>query len=66
MVERHITNMADNIRKKVVGSSLYGKQIDVNDIDSMIVVAYYLGREEQRRENEIIYRKRRRINESVN
>ena len=43
-VREYIPKLADEIRQKITnGCTVYGEHIDVNDDDSALVAAYYLG-----------------------
>jgi len=41
-----VGEMASNIRNKLVGGSLFGEQLRIDDVDSMIVAAYNLAKGE--------------------
>ena len=41
-----IEAQAKKITEKIAGGTLYGETIDTNDIKTMIVAAYFLGRTE--------------------
>ena len=41
-----IEAQAKKITEKITGGTLYGETIDINDIKTMIVAAYFLGRTE--------------------
>jgi len=41
--EEQIKQLADSIRKDFPGSKIFGEKIDLENIDHLLVAAYYLG-----------------------
>lgn len=46
----YIKDEAEKIRAQIIGGSIYGEPVKDDDIDAMLVAAYYLGK---RKESEV-------------
>jgi len=47
--------MARTIKEKIAAGQLYGKAVDMSNVDALIVAAYYVGQTEERQAKEIRY-----------
>jgi hypothetical protein len=46
-INSNIKSEADRIRKQILGSSLYGRMVNEDSVDELIVAAYYYGKNEK-------------------